>query len=535
MEYDNLFPFPEPRPEQRQAIEFAMNAFLEQGKRFVILEMGTGGGKSGVGVTLGRLLGRMDFGQDYKRGAYFLTTQKILQGQYTGDFGPPSGPMCSVKSATNYQCEFFRHHSCAESLQLLKQAKKGSPFFRSCMGGCVYRAAKKSFLDSGESITNFPYFLTETTYVGKIKPRNLLVIDEAHCVEQELSKFIEVVVAERFAKSILKMDMPKLNNMEDAVTWVRQEYSPQLEQLVAQYEEQLGRLKKDSEEAQKLASQIEKLETHFSKVDKFLHLFDDDNWVFNLIPAEGKSGRKLEFKPIDVGAYSDQYLFGFGKQVLLMSATILNKDAFCESIGIDREEAAFISIDSPFPVENRPIYYMPAGKMSMKEIEKTLPKMVTIIEDILDAHPNEKGIIHCRTFKIARYIKENIRSDRFLFHSTDDREEVFEKHMTSTEPTVLVSPSATEGLDLKGDLSRFQIVCKIYWPYLGDQLVKARMDKYDYWYPYQAAKSLIQGLGRSIRDESDHAISYVLDESFEYFYQRNQDLFPDYFKKALDV
>lgn len=533
MEYDNLFPFPEPRPEQRQAIEFALDAFSKQGKRFVIIEAPTGVGKSACGITLGRLF--QEPSADYKPGAYFLTTQKFLQEQYIGDFGHPKGSLCSVKSATNYQCEFFRHHNCAESLHLLKQAKKGSPFFRKCMGGCIYRTAKKAFLDSNESITNFPYFLTETTYVGKIKPRNLLVIDEAHCIEQELSSFIEVVVSERFTQSILKMDMPKLKTMEKAVDWVKDKYSPELDRLISAYTDELERLDEKSEPAQKLASQIEKLETHYSKVDKFLKLYDDDNWVFNFLPADGKSGKKFEFKPIDVGAYSDQYLFSYGKHVLMMSATILDKEAFCESIGIDPEEAAFISIDSPFPVENRPIHYLPAGRMGQKDIDITLPKLVRIVRDILDAHPKEKGIIHCRTFKIARYLKEHVASDRFLIHSTDDREKIIGQHMTSKEPTVLVSPSVTDGLDLKGDLGRFQIVCKIYWPYLGDQLVKARMEKYDYWYSYQAAKALIQGLGRSIRDKNDYAVSYILDESFEYFYERNQNLFPNYFKKALEI
>ena len=32
-----------------------------------------------------------------------------------------------------------------------------------------------------------------------------------------------------------------------------------------------------------------------------------------------------------------------------------------------------------------------------------------------------------------------------------------------------------EGVDLKGDCSRFQVICKIPYPYLGDKWVKARM------------------------------------------------------------
>lgn len=491
-------------------------------------------GKSGVGITLGRLLAQKKFA-DFEKGAWFLTTQKILQDQYVGDFGPPRGGMCSVKSSSNYQCEFFRHQNCGEARQLLKNTKKGSPFFKKCMNGCVYKRAKEDFIKANESATNFPYFLTETAYVGKIKPRNLLVIDEAHSIEAELSSFIEITISELFAKKVLKIDFPRTKSQKQAIAWVRGEYVDALNSCIEKHSRELSNLDEKLDEAKKLAARVDKLETHRSKISKFLELYNSKNWVFNRVSAEGQGGRKFEFKPIDVGAYADSHLFGYGNKVLMMSATILNKDAFCESIGIDPKDAAFISIPSPFPVENRPIHYLPAGKMNMREIEKTLPKMAQIVSDILEAHPDEKGIIHCRTFKIARYIKEHVKSKRLLVHSTDDREKIINKHMESKEPTVLVSPSSTEGLDLKGDLGRFQVVCKIYWPYMGDELVKARMEKYDHWYAYQAAKTMIQSLGRSIRNEEDYAVSYILDESWDYFYVSNKELFPDYFRKSLHM
>ena len=47
-----FFPFKTPRPEQVQAIEFALSSFAT--KKYVILEMPTGTGKSAVAVTLSR-------------------------------------------------------------------------------------------------------------------------------------------------------------------------------------------------------------------------------------------------------------------------------------------------------------------------------------------------------------------------------------------------------------------------------------------------------------------------------------------------
>ena len=91
----------------------------------------------------------------------------------------------------------------------------------------------------------------------------------------------------------------------------------------------------------------------------------------------------------------------------------------------------------------------------------------------------------------------------------------------------------TEGVDLKGDLSRFQIVCKIPYPYLGDQIIRKRMNKHKSWYGLQTAKSIVQSCGRSVRSEKDTAITYILDSDWDRFYSRNKNMFPSGFDKLL--
>ena len=73
------------------------------------------------------------------------------------------------------------------------------------------------------------------------------------------------------------------------------------------------------------------------------------------------------------------------------------------------------------------------------------------------------------------FIKENIDDDRLLSHDSKNRNYILEEHLKGNRPTVLLSPSMEEGVDLKNELSRFQIICKIPYPYLGDKLVKQRM------------------------------------------------------------
>jgi Rad3-related DNA helicase len=275
------------------------------------------------------------------------------------------------------------------------------------------------------------------------------------------------------------------------------------------------------------------LDKHLSKVNKFIELFDEDNWVLSVTEAEDQKSRRIEFKPIDISPYSEQTLFKMGRKVLMLSATILNHRAFCESLGVPMEQASFISLPSPFPVENRPVLVSSIGKMSAGEIDNTLPKLAEAIKQIMAAHPNEKGLIHCHSYKISNYIMKNIKNKRLITHKSDDREDVLNQHLTSNLPSVLVTPSMTEGIDLKGDASRFQIICKVPYPYLGDKLVQKRMRKWSWWYPLQTAKTVIQALGRSIRSSDDFAVSYILDSDWNRFYGQNQEMFPDTFKEAV--
>ena len=90
------FPFKTPRAEQQDAINFILRAFLEDGKRFVIADLGTGIGKSAIAVTVARYLNAHAppvGSDDAAPGAWFMTTQKILQEQYMEDFGAPLGNM----------------------------------------------------------------------------------------------------------------------------------------------------------------------------------------------------------------------------------------------------------------------------------------------------------------------------------------------------------------------------------------------------------------------------------------------------------
>ena len=534
IEWKKNFPHKSARDEQKIAIDFILDELYEKDKRFCIVECGTGGGKSAMGVTVNRYF--HDMNNDFS--SWFVTTQKILQSQYERDF-KPTGEMMSVKSSVNYACSFHKKNTCAQSQQLLRTSDKSSSFFKACTFGCVYKEEKRKFLESFESVTNFPYLLTEANYNGKITKRNLLIIDECHNVESELTKFIEVVISERFAKSVLKLSFPHKMTQFQAVKWIRDVYYPKAASQLAHVEltlEKFGdNFKEKLKEFTSVVRQHDLLRGHVTKTKKFLKIYNKDNWIFELTPAKNRAMRKFSFKPVDVSPYSEEYLFRLGEKVLLMSATVLDKSAFCKSLGINENDASFISIPSPFAIENRPIYTFGIGKMSMKHIDQTLPKMAEAVKSVLDEHKEEKGVIHCHSFKIANYLKENIDDTRLLVHTSDNRDKILESHVRSKKSTVLLSPSMTEGVDLKDDISRFQIIVKIPYPYYGSPLIRKKMNKHKWWYGYATAKTIVQSVGRSIRNSNDHAVTYILDSDWEWFYKKNQKYFPNDFQRCLKI
>ena len=94
----------------------------------------------------------------------------------------------------------------------------------------------------------------------------------------------------------------------------------------------------------------------------------------------------------------------------------------------------------------------------------------------------------------------NVKAGDILYREPGVRnEEILEAHMTDSDPTVLVSPSMSYGVDLKGDLAKFQIIVKA--PFLPTKDVRIeRMMKNDFdWYQNKMLCSLIQACGRGIR------------------------------------
>jgi ATP-dependent DNA helicase DinG len=253
--------------------------------------------------------------------------------------------------------------------------------------------------------------------------------------------------------------------------------------------------------------------------------------------AYWSDGKKLVFRPLCAAKYARDFLFSRADMIVIMSATILDFKVFCRTLELTADDCECLAVRSDIPIKNRPIFYRPLGSMNFRNKGATLPKIAEALDKLLCARPDRKGIIHTNSYEMNRILTRALTAaghgERIITHEPGGAEGAIERHSTSPGPTVLCSPAMTEGVDLRDDLSRFQVVLKVPYPNPKNPYVAARMGRDDGWYAWQTAMRLIQATGRSVRSPSDFAETYIVDSDFGEFRRRNRHLLPGWWLDAV--
>jgi ATP-dependent DNA helicase DinG len=286
---------------------------------------------------------------------------------------------------------------------------------------------------------------------------------------------------------------------------------------------------------QRLNAAYGDLDKHICQVHRFTNPKGGASQDDYLILRETNKGHTtISLKPLRIDAQAQSILYSRARIRVLMSATILDRDIFAESVGISRDEraqTAFISIPTPFKHSSFGLIFKPVGKMSKNKIDANIGPLIKEIEHILAEHPTEKGIIHTSTYAITRAL-EQIKDQRLLIQrSAADREKMLDIHIRSKNPTVLVSPAMMEGLDLVDDLGRFQVICKVPYPYIGDPVISKKMHSNPKWYAWCTVRTIVQAAGRCVRSRNDWSRTYILDECFGDLLTRWHTMFPEHFNE----
>ncbi|MBA7573035.1 ATP-dependent DNA helicase DinG [subsurface metagenome] len=205
-----------------------------------------------------------------------------------------------------------------------------------------------------------------------------------------------------------------------------------------------------------------------------------------------------------------------------MSATIFDPHIVGGNLGLQGGQEYYKRLDSPFPVENRPIFYCPVANLTKRTMDTERLKLLPAVQALINRYPNEKILIHTVSYRLRDFLVKNLEQGRLITHTKWNREDKLEEFKDSCEPLVMLSPSFDRGVDLPQEKCRCIIICKVPYLYKGDPQIRGRMKGFggQKWYVLKAAQTLVQMSGRAVRSKDDYCDTYILDKQFDrLFYQ----------------
>ena len=529
--------FPEPYlPSKQQGVILKKIGHELTKHKFVICCAPTGSGKSLLAKTIAAASQlptkafaesinsyaafRQDFEGNYINGeqclaeppfgAFVLTITKSLQDQYNTLFSDTH----LLKGKQNYICDVDENFMvdlapCTFVPQLRDKCWNENR--------CSYFNARNTALTSRLSVLNYKMFLALPPHV---KRKNVIICDEASELEEELVKQFSAEVEYKKLEEY-NVDISKLitDNKEKACIWL---YN--LIQTILIHVEELGKL---LQQQPGLVSKKDRIKYAYFKnlhasLSSVIELWTKCEYIIDY------DSQRVCFTPLHANVLTS-HIFGYAEKVVLLSATIIDHNHFAKSLGIT--EYAYVEAESEFDSKKSPIYISSTHKLNYKNLKNTLPKVCKQIEEIVEHHNNEKGVIHTHTQEIANFIHDKLgTNERFLFRNAfSTNEDILKKHKEAKQATILVSPSLAYGVDLKDELARFQIIVKLpFLPLYSKRIKKlSQLDKN--WYENKMLNSVVQAAGRATRSKNDHSITYILDGTFVDIIKRTKNKLPKHF------
>lgn len=533
-----------PREGQRVAFKESEKAF-NTGKKFLIIRAPTGTGKSFIGMTLAGAtsdvnpkfkelaVSRNLFAWDEESGTYpfqrealalprfgasILTVSKVLQDQYVDDF---SDRIMSFKGKSNYRCAVDANFDCSFAPCTFDNTIK-----KNCQASklCPYYFEQENSAMSKCNALNYSVFFNLPEHVAA---RQLLVFDEASELEKELVSAFSIELDTKFLRETCGVIVRKPSDPKRMGGWVNDTATALTEAMQVAKKKFTDSGKKDRVQMTKY-KYMDQLNAKLSRINEDLNSTE-------FVVSEEADGRIIKIQPIYVG-HIFRRVTKQSSHIVLMSATIIDVKEYAKNIGLKEDEYEFIDIPSTFDPAKSPIRLGKKMFLSQKNLQEKLPDIRDMIQRILLAHPNEKGLIHSHTMKITEYLQENLGARRCLFRTADKKnEEILIEHIQTKAPTVLVSPSMTHGVDLKGDLAKFQIIIKAPFAPLGDPRIARLAKENPQWYKDQMLSTVIQACGRGSRNETDECITYIIDGVLSSSLEEARDILPPDFVARMDV
>ncbi len=507
--------------------------------KFIFIDAPTGAGKSLINLFSAK-----------GKTAYVTTPQRILVKQYLESIkNVPiyKGLGVGVMGKATYKCiklstpEKFENCDGAPCIEKVEGENKMCDYYAN---GCYYYDAVRKAQREPVTITSLAYCLmaikrgienhamltkeeaemlsdSENELKGWFK-RDVLIIDEAHSFDDAIVNF--------FTVDLTPFSFDQQLNFEALVEKIDGKDDTEIRNIIMEHVSEIIRLTKDRLDIEEDESIKKTLRT---RIERMSHLVVKLNFDTTYIIQ--KSDTSINLKPYSPAPFIKNFLYSFDN-VIFSSATFVNLEQLTKSLGIEPNDWVSISVPSTFDAKRAPIVFDSVGKINKESLSEALPKVAKAIDDYANLYADERILVHCHSYPIQTYLIENISESnrpRLISHTPKDRE-YQEKVFEYSKKGIFLSVNMTEGLDLKDDLCRIQIIVKCPYLNLGDKWIKEHYNRDGRaWYETKTLSTIIQACGRIIRSKDDWGVTVILDANAFYLIEKYKDREPESFKQRL--
>jgi len=525
------FPAPSFRGAQEQALRDIRDAFAA-GNDVVLVRAPTGSGKSLLARAICGAAATVEESRPRDATDAYYTTPQVSQlddvasDALLDDFQV-------IRGKRNYTCLLDGEEDTPVN-QAPCARQRG--FDCSVKHRCPYYSARAIASNRRIAAMTLAYFM-QTAGSDVFRKRDVVVIDEAHGLAEWAEMYATIDLSPR---TVPVWDDLRVPGVEEA--------SDPLERTVRFADALVGvctNAKDDLLAKQELSPDEAARRDRLQELISELKWFVDDardpqsptTWV---VDQPGGADSSISIKPLDPARYLKHTVWDRGNAFALLSATILNKEAFCRGVGLNPDRVALVDVPHTFPLEHRSLYDVTQGKMTYEHRDETIPKIARLLVRLMAAHPDEKGLVHCHSYRIQERLHERLAgmgvAARVRGHGRDDRNDALEAWKASSKPTLFLSVKMEEALDLNGDLCRWQVLCKAPYLNTSDSRVARRLEDGQWaWYHRAALRTVIQACGRVVRAPDDYGATYLADSSLLDLFDRARGDLPPWFREQVDA
>lgn len=518
------FPAPSYRGNQREALRDIRRTFAD-GNEVVLVRAPTGSGKSLLARAICGTARTVEEAEPKQATGAYYTTPQVSQLDDVAE-NDLLEDLQIIRGKGNYTCILPTEESTKVNRAPCVRERG---YDCSVKHRCPYFSDRAIASNRAIAAMTLAYFM-QTAGSDVFRTRDVCVIDEAHGLAEWAEMYATIDLNPRTVPMWDDLDVPEIPSLTRGAR-----YAESLSQTcVRRKDDLLAREEITPEEA----AERDRLQELISELDWFVKDFRDPEspttWAL-----DQNEDRSLSIKPMNPERYLSHTVWNRANRFALLSATILNKEAFCRGVGLNPDRVALVDVGHTFPVENRPLYDVTQGKMTYDHRKKTLPKIARVLVRIMAEHSDEKGIVHAHSYAIQERLAELLSDfgvvDRVRTHDRESRDAALEAWKESERTDVFLSVKMEEALDLSGDLARWQVICKAPYLNTSDSRVAHRLERGQWsWYRRAALQTVIQACGRVVRSPEDHGATYLADSSLLDLFERSRGDMPPWFAEQVD-